>query len=512
MHATRILRRLGASAAALGVLVGLALAQPRAQGPLEIERNAWPVLVRQTSATPAPAQWTAAGPLLFGRMMPDGSGTETGLRPLWFEQKDLKGNFRAGFFLYPVFSYRQDETTYQWNVLELIRKTGWRAGARAPQSRYEGVHDFEIWPFWFSRQTGDPALSYRGLFPVAGTIKNKLGFDRASWLAFPLYARTEKRGVVTTSVPWPIVRITRGAAHGFGLWPLFETRERDGAYKQETILWPLGYNNTTYPAADAPAGTPPKRQIGALPFYALHTGPGYRDENFLWPFFGYTNTTQPARFHETRYFWPLLVQGRGDQRYVNRWGPFYTHSIVKGYDKTWYAWPVVRHAEWQDRGLVMSKTQVLYFLYWSEHQRSATNPAKADAALTHVWPLYSEWHNGAGQSQFQLFSPLEVFFPGNEKIRAAWSPLFAIARREQIAPGESRTSLLWNAVTWRRSEARHEREFHLGPLFSLARNPAAARVAIGNGLISWRRTTGSGWKLHWFDFHSKSATAANPSR
>ena len=26
------------------------------------------------------------------------------------------------------------------------------------------------------------------------------------------------------------------------------------------------------------------------------------------------------------------LQGRGDDRLVNRWGPFYTHSIAKGID------------------------------------------------------------------------------------------------------------------------------------------------------------------------------------
>ncbi len=510
MHAHRLTVRFGALAAALGVLAFAARASAQVR---ETERNAWPVLVTQADPLEAAgSRWTAAGPLLFGRMTEDG-GSMSGLRPLWVQQKDANGEFRAGYFLYPVFSYREDATTYQWNVLELIRRTGRRATAAAPTSRFETTGgDFEIWPFWFSRETGDPELSYHALFPVAGTIKNKLGFDRATWLLFPLYTQTEKRGVVTTSVPWPIVRVTTGAAHGFGIWPLFEHRQKPGGWDQQTYLWPLGYNNTTYPAADAPAGTPPKRQIGALPFYALHTGPGYRDENFLWPFFGYTDSAQPVHYHETRYFWPLLVQGRGASRYVNRWGPFYTHSVAKGYDKTWYAWPLVRHAEWQDRGLALSKTQVFYFLYWSEHQRSATNPAKPAANLTHLWPLYSFWNNGAGREQFQLFSPLEVFFPGNEKVRAAWSPLFAVARREQSAPGETRTSLLWNAITWRHSAARHEREFHLGPLFSVATRATDERIAIGNGVISFRRRADAGWKLHWLDFPSKSTKAANQLR
>jgi hypothetical protein len=490
----------------LGVVAVGAFGAP---APAEVERNAWPVVVKTVDGTTT--QWSGAGPFLFGKPAEDGARVG-GFRPVWIQQTNAQGEFRAGYLLYPLFSYHVDENTYQWNFFELIRRTGRRAGAPAPRSIFEAGGDFEIWPFWFSRQTGDPALSYRGLFPVAGTLKNKLGFARATWFAFPLYTQTEKRGVVTTSVPWPIVRITGGAGHGFGIWPLFEARERPGVWKQRYFLWPLGYNNTTYPAPEAAPGTPPTRDIGALPFYARRTAPGYIDESYLWPFFGYTRRTLPKPYHETRYLWPLLVQGRGDTRYVNRWGPAYTHSIVNGYDKTWYLWPLVRRAEWSDRGLVMTKTQLLYFLYWSERQRSATRPNAPAATLTHVWPLYSSWDNGAGRRQFQLFSPLEVFFPGNEKVRAAWSPLFALARREQTAPGEVRTSLLWNAVTWRRDDARQAHEFHLGPIFSVTREAGAKRIAIGNGVVAFRRDPATGWHVSWFDFTGKSTTAANQPR
>ena len=501
MHAKRLTAFLGVFAVALGVF---------ARG-AEREENLWPVVVKDRDRSAQVTNWTAAGPLLFGTMTAD-RGSLSGLRPLWVTRKDEHGNFQAGYFLYPLFSYTRDENTYQWNVLELIRRTDRRADAGAPQSRFESRGEFEIWPFWFSRQTGDPEMSYRALFPVAGTVKNKLGFERASWLAFPLYAQSEKRGAITTSVPWPIVRVTRGTAHGFGIWPLFEQREQPGAWRREYYLWPLGYNNTTYPAPEAAPGTAPTRDIGALPIYARRTAPGYIDESFVWPLFGYTDRTQPVHYHETRYLWPFLVQGRGDNRYVNRWGPFYTHSVVKGYDKTWYAWPLVRHAAWSDHGLAMSKTQLLYFLYWSEEQRSATRPSAPAAKLTHVWPLYSRWDNGAGREQVQVFSPLEVFFPGNEKIRAAWSPLFAVARYEQTAPGESRISLLWNAITWQRDDAEQRRELHLGPLFSTTTQGAAKRIAIGNGLIAFRREPGTGWKILWLDFPSKSANASHPSR
>lgn len=231
-----------------------------------------------------------------------------------------------------------------------------------------------------------------------------------------------------------------------------------------------------------------------LPFYTRDTAPGYVSENYAWPFFGYTHRTDPYRYDERRYFWPFLVQGRGDQRRVNRWGPFYTHSVIKGYDKTWFAWPLFRHARWTDNGIAQEQNQVLWFLYWSLTQRSTTNPAAAPAHKTHLWPLFSSWDNGAGQRQLQVLSPFEVFFPTNEPVRQLWSPLTAIYRYDQRAPGDTRGSILFSLVSWKNSPT--GREFHLGPL-------------------AWSRAPGTGpWKFSLFDFSPKAVNntfAAPPS-
>ena len=249
---------------------------------------------------------------------------------------------------------------------------------------------------------------------------------------------------------------------------------------------------------------------GFLPFYTRDTAPGLISENYLWPFFGYTHRTEPFRYDEQRYFWPLLVQGRGDSRRVNRWAPFYTHSNIKGYDKTWVAWPLYRHAEWADGNIAQEKNQFLYFLYLSQTQRSLSNPAAAPAHKTHLWPLFSAWDNGAGRRQVQVLSPLEVFFPSNDVIRQLYTPLFALYRYDRDAANE-RHSLLWNAVTWRRSAS--GRAFHLGPLVSVESGAEQKRVAFGLGLFGWQRAPGeSRTRFFLFDFHRKPAnkTAATP--
>jgi len=209
-----------------------------------------------------------------------------------------------------------------------------------------------------------------------------------------------------------------------------------------------------------------------LPFYAREVRPGSISESYLWPFFGYTQQDAPlAPYRETRYLWPLFVQGRGTEHRVNRWAPFYSHSVRRGVDKRWFVWPLFRHETWQGQGLVHTKDQVLFFLYSAERQRSAAQPELPAAHKAHLWPLVSTWDNGAGRSQFQFLSPLSVFFPQNEKIQLLYNPLFALYRRDQKAPDEVRHEVLWRAVTWRRSGETRELRI-LGPTLGLRKNAA----------------------------------------
>src|SRR5207253_830839 len=133
----------------------------------EREFNAWPVVVQQRNAAGAVESWTGAGPLLFRQPAADFEGnTASGFRPFWVQFNTPAGDFRSATFLYPLFSYSVDENTYKWSLFELVRQWDRRATAAAPKSPFEERTEFEVFPFWFSRQTGDPEMSYRGLFPI----------------------------------------------------------------------------------------------------------------------------------------------------------------------------------------------------------------------------------------------------------------------------------------------------------------------------------------------------------
>jgi hypothetical protein len=474
------------------------------------EQNAWPAWVGATDPAGRVTSWTGLGPFLFSEPTEDG-GAIAGFRPFYVRRTSPGGDLAEVDVLYPMFHYRTYGENYYWSVYNLINRFGRRDGG--PVEPPPGGRAFDVWPFYFSRSTGDPATSYKAVLPIVGPIKNRLGYDRLDWFLFPLYVRTERRGAVSTDTPFPFVRTLSGAERGFALWPLFGWRERPGVERRTFGLWPLLWNNTLQPPPDAAAGTPPTRQVGVLPFYSSETGPGLKSETYLWPFFGYTDRTIPDAYHETRYFWPFLVQGRGENAWVNRWGPFYTHSKVDGIDKTWILWPLWEHTDWHEDGRDQSKDRMAFFVYSSLTQRNPGRPGSDPARKVQLWPIFTAWDNGGGHRQWEVLSPFEPLFADNDQMRQSWTPLVSLFRLDERPSGEERGSLLWNAVSWDRRPAQGVSEFHLGPLWSSKSGPSGSRIAVGGGLFGFERAPGAGgWRPFLMEFSGKPPSVSTSSR
>jgi len=442
------------------------------------EINLWPFSVDRQDAATGGTIHSGLGPFEFSSTSPDGLAT-SGFRPLWDEVRDTNtGQQLSGSFIYPLAHWEMDPSTQNrnWTIFNLVNFS---------QNAADNITGFDIWPLYFSRETGEKATSYQAMMPIYGEVIQRFNQDRLKWVLFPLYGRFEKAGVTTTTTPWPFVKTVSGEGHrGFEIWPLGGHREQTGVSRDPFALWPLLYRQASKLDTDSPS-----LKTGFLPFYALDQSPGYRSETYLWPLFGYVDRTAPYQYHARHFLWPLWVQGRGDDRHINRWAPFYSHSRIKDHDKTWVLWPLWRQATWNDPKLRHERRQLLYFIFNETTQHDRANPDLKPARKTHLWPLFSSWDNGAGQKQVQAFSPLEIFLPHQDRTRRLWSPLFSIYRFDQSAPGETRQSLLWDAVTYSRSEERNTRQFNLGPLVSYQSQTTGERIRFFAGVFGFQRTS-----------------------
>lgn len=444
------------------------LVAPRASA---LEVNYWPAFTGERDGAGHWESRQMLGPLLFWKE------TEKeeiqGFRPLFVSFAEKEREAGSFHFLYPVFNLRHRPYGTSWDLFTVLRFQSFTP-EEADTSR-----TFHLFPILFWGSDPDPEKSYFGIFPIAGSAHNTFTYHEVRWFLFPLTARLTRGEVETLAAPWPFLRFVSGPdTSGFHLWPLYGQVKRENVSNHRYWLWPLGYKTERELWKEQPF-----EAFGFLPLYTYSRSDRAMSRSFLWPFFGYTTSWNPE-YQETRYFWPLLVQRRGES-YINRWAPVYTRSIRLGQDTRWILWPLHRHSTWDERGLLNERTQFLYFLYWSQVQSSIAFPELPSAIRQHVWPFYSYWDNGAGRRQFQTLSPFEVFFPFNEVVREKYSPLFAVYRLDVEEGVHSRQSFLFNLITTRREVEEEIFVLNIGPLLSYEQAPETREWEILHGLLSY---------------------------
>lgn len=435
---------------------------------------------------PGKRQWQALGPFFEQRWFWDAEEVEQPeeggytrtmgtLRPLFLDQKNDKEGTEAFYLLPPIFEYKKSRFDESWSIYDLIQWRNIHVGD-------DNQTRFMIFPFLFYyKMPGDPPKRTGGLFPIGGSVVNFFGYDRLSWAMFPVGVEMQKGNTIRYGYPWPFVQWQDGpGAGGWALWPLMGHFWKEHDYDSQYLFWPLIYRKVSGMRAEEPTVAQ-----GFLPFYAFENGPGLEDVTIGWPFFGWRREAE-GNYSEERYFWPLFVQGRGDRVYINRWAPFYTHSVVGLTDKTWIMWPAYRDRITYEHNLKVRRIQFFYFLYWRETQSSLSNPDLPHAEKVHLWPFLSYYDNGAGLKQSQLLSPFEVFFPHRESFRLLYTPLFALFRKQEDAnTGVTEQTAFWGLFREKRTE--ETLEFEVGPLFKHETGPGRARFSLLRGLLGFER-------------------------
>jgi len=432
------------------------------------ETNFWPFIVQQEdSAVGRFDQWNSLGPFFAGTER--GSSRILSFRPFWTRFNHTDRGTRSQHFLYPFVNWTDYGDSQFGHVLNLVQY-------RRVEARDETF--FQVFPFLFSRQTDDPDASYFALWPIGGVLKNRFWRDRITFAAWPLFVQTEREDETWTHTPYPFIQTLRGPhSSGFGLWPFYGHFERENDYAHTWALWPFIYHYR-----DNLDSAVPYVRFGVLPFYHRETGEGLRSESYIWPFFGYTREWEPRpEYRETRYFWPLLVQGRGEERTINRWMPVFTHETRPGYRKNWYLWPMLQREVFMQPGLRRERDSLFYFIYRDERQYFSGTRAR----LTFLWPLFAYWNDGYDRTQLRVLDPLTVFFPSNEQVRENWTPLFSLYTYDE-RDENTRHSLLWDLMVWEKDTG-GTRYFAFGPLFEFDRG---SHWSVLKGLVERRRTEG----------------------
>lgn len=391
------------------------------------------------------------GPVVERQRVGDEAGL-LALRPIYSHEtvSDKLGDFRSVTdVLWPLGTVSRRDERYYWRFL-LFYGTG---GAKSRKEDAEDAWRFRLFPFIFAGRTIDDE-PYAALFPIGGTIRHFLVFDRISFALFPLCAWGETNDTKMRTVLWPLY-LERHGPHidQTSIWPLYGERTRRGARQTDEsrfILWPFWSERST-------------------------KGDNVNGGGFiLFPIFGHSRYERAHRGTEESWSVvpPLFTYGRGDDGYrrLNAPWPFirqldiddvrerhvwpiYGCATNKVSRDEYALWPLFRRTE--TRAGLGRSTYIhapIPFYFHREFVPATTNAAPR--SYTRVWPLYSHRETPSGT---QTRIPELSLWSMSEPIERNWAPLWSLYSHRERADGAYCTDILWGLLSWGRNAS--ERRF-----------------------------------------------------
>jgi hypothetical protein len=382
------------------------------------------------------------------------------LSPLFSLYEDTKIPQREFELLYPLLTYDHFGPEYRFQLMQVLSWSGGKSSKTGDKSR------FTLFPLYFQQRSTNQADNYTALVPFYGRLQNRLFRDEVHFVMLPLYLRTEKRGVVTHNMPFPLFHIRTGPGlKGWQFWPLIGWEEKlpgraTNIWKEEvtipghkrfSLLWPFYFKNTL-----GIGTTNVQEQFVLLPFYTSISSPARDSRSYGFPL-GYTHTIDRQRGYEEHDLpWPLVVFARGEGKQVNRVWPFFSQAKGPILQSDFYLWPIYKYNRATAAPLDRERTRILLFLYSDLVERNTATGT--EFRRRDLWPLYT-WRKERDDSRrLQLFAPLEPILPHNKSVERLYSPIYSVWRSEKNGKtGHCSRSLLWNFV--RAEQRQGERNF-----------------------------------------------------
>lgn len=318
------------------------------------------------------------------------------LRPFLSEEQ-VSPTERFSWILPPLGTYRRTPHEDVLQILPLVRFA----------QRYP-VGESATWrllalPGIYWARTNDGRV-VRAWFPFGGVVERFLSFDRAEFVLFPLWARTERHGRISHHLLWPVLCFTHGAGGpSWRVWPLIGMDRYEGRHERWFLLWPFLHWQTN----DMLSGTPEHAWM-VWPFYGRRRQGASSSWTALWPFFGYTENEEKG-FWAWDGPWPLVVfqqPGTSGQALRERVWPFYSRFEGDGLTSRWVLWPFynVRHEEYPR----VTKDTTYLFPFW--HGWDKQDQERGASRWRKLFPIFRRYEAEHRDERFYAFPALNPFY------------------------------------------------------------------------------------------------------
>jgi len=414
------------------------------------------------------------------------------VRPFYGSFQDKTTALKFKTILSPLYYREETNHWYAWSSLFFFTGTGIK--------HEEGENDEDIFlsPFFFWGSGDTPKEKYISVYPIYGTMQNKLSYQKIKYyffplFLFPLYSEWKYKSYEAQSILWPLtMRGKSETRDDLRIFPFYSHKKHLGKYSRYSILWPFfqwGEERMDkkdpmtyklffpfYLAKDTESGSMKSRAILWFPIlnslfsYGYDNKTGQKNISALFFFFQYTTSTKKDT--EKIVFFPFYGYSYFANKEAEFITPFYI-SLSQNTNhlkaKSYYILPLFTHIKQEYPGTGRSD------LYWK------------------FWPLLRYHRDSEGNSGWNTISLIPVRFEALEEI---WEPIFSIIEYKKLNNGEKRLHLVSRLYTQRWSE--EEFHLHIPLLAEYTINESGFKYDFLYGLVGLdTRSEKSKVKLFW---------------
>ncbi len=368
-------------------------------------------------------RWRAAGPLF--ECADDEEGRHlTAIRPFFADAGDSVTGWTRREILWPLAAGKRLEKELTWRLALTWYQN---FNTEDPRSRRR------LWvvPFYFQGRDGQ-GRSYVAVFPLGGQIREFFMLDRIDFALFPLWVRSKKNEVYSTTLLWPIFSRTRGKGiYRIRAFPVFGRSMFRDHYEKKFVLWPL-YTEARYHYPSSSG-----RGFILLPLYGRIRLTDQRADLLLLPFFRYTRGARQNMVHAP---WPFVQIGWGETRRTYLW-PLYGRQRRPGVQNEFFLWPI-GYRERVDRPDTVFRRWMLLPFVQAERETLRRPPPGIEPVRNRywrVWPFFSYERQGA-EARWRILALMPFRDP--PPVERNWTPLWTLFERTTLAD-HSDTELLW---------------------------------------------------------------------
>lgn len=446
----------------------------------------WPLIDYRESPADGFSNLSILGPLV--KILKQGDETVTALRPLVYNAAVERDDSSKTSIIYPVASVTTGPEQWNLQVLQIFQINEFRR-----DEPDEAENSSMLFPLYIRGESEEHG-TYTSLFPLYGTLYDRLFRDEIHYVLFPLYGRTVAKGTTTRHYLYPFFSTIEGKdEEGWQFWPVYGQASGEGRYEKQFVLWPLYLRERTGLNTDNPT-----ERLTVFPFYASTESPRLSSRTFLWPFAGWSSDRSTGQ-EERYYLWPFVMTARGEKKEVDRYLPFYSRERTRESSKHWYLWPLLSHDEITSDTYCRERDRVLFFLFSDNVETWPIDGA--ERRTTAFWPLFTYHRNERGVKSFSFPAPLEPL-TDRDGIEQSWAPLWRLYIQRWNDGGDSAVSFLWN-LYWHEKRG-NDLAYELFPLLTYRSLGEGTETSILKGLVRYR-STGAGWalRLFWLPFGLK---------